>query len=92
MRYIRTVLGAAAIASAAAFAGTAHAATAEEIVKDFEAMRAGPTTDIELSVSGGIAVVTGEVPTALDRRALTERLREASDVDEIIDLVVLDRP
>ena len=92
MRGMRTLSSVTVLLCTTFFAGAAQADTAEEIVRAIELTRSGPLPDIRVSVSDGVAIVTGFASTALERRMVTDRLREASNVDEIRNLVVLDRP
>ena len=72
--------------------GTARADTAVEIARQIDAGREGATPNIRVSVSDGIAVVSGYASTTLEKRAIEARLLDATDVTEVRNLIVLDRP
>lgn len=73
-------------------AASADANTAEQVARAIEAERRGPNPDIRVTVSDRVAVVTGRTATGLESRRIEHRLRDASDVDTVLNLVVFDRP
>ena len=72
--------------------GTVRADTTVEIVRQIDAGREGATPNVRVSVSDGVAVVSGYVSTALEKRAIEARLLDATDLTEVRNLIVLDRP